>query len=162
MFRCFVFLWDWIGQFLGLELWNVSQMLHSNHLCFYCDVNPFYFDFHYTILSYVIDRSWSTLRLLLVIPVTLKISLFQIIQEKVVTKKCTGLCKRNQSCMAVRTINETIPVQLKQPDGTIKCYNVQVPFDKKCKCQCTIKAEECNKKQKFDKENCACSCINQV
>lgn len=64
--------------------------------------------------------------------------------------------------MAVRTINETIPVQLKQPDGTIKCYNVQVPFDKKCKCQCTIKAEECNKKQKFVKENCACSCINQV
>nr|CAI5836936.1 unnamed protein product [Callosobruchus analis] len=76
----------------------------------------------------------------------------------VVLQRCQGLCK-NKSCTALQTVNRTIFVTVKTPDGRQLCKHVQVHDDKTCGCACS---KTCSRNKKLDKGLCKCLCADKM
>ncbi|XP_015185303.1 PREDICTED: vascular endothelial growth factor C [Polistes dominula] len=81
-------------------------------------------------------------------------------------KRCGGCCGHYLlSCQPIETETRNFEVIVSElnADSTVSYKNKEIiPIEEhtKCKCDCKIKAQHCNKKQAYRRNECSCVCMN--
>lgn len=75
-------------------------------------------------------------------------------------KRCGDCgCYGNEKCLPTKTrmVRYAVKTDVKKD-----CEWMPIEEHVECKCGCDLRHESCHKKQRFDRENCSCSCTNYV